>query len=178
MRAQQFQQCDIVGIGAGAWLALAYLLAEPANVRRLGLLNLQLGQTMDMKRLLPWQRTDWDKRKLEQWMLRDSRLSESDRKLVEPMFGELLSGGWHAERSPEFPVNEYRTDLASFRDCLRTFNGEVLLGWGAQATGFDEPLAADFANGRTVVVWQEAANFPMWEQPEMYSSEITEFLRS
>ena len=39
-------------------------------------------------------------------------------------------------------------------------------------------IAAEIAKGRTIVVWHEAANFPMWEQPEQYSNEITEFLRS
>ncbi len=178
MRAQQFEQCDVVGIGDGAWLALDYLFTEPDKVRRLGLLNLPVKRTIDTKRLLPWCKTGWDKRNLDRWMNRESGLSNTNRRLVEPLFGELLAGGWHAERSPEFPAGEYRTALAGYRDCLRKFDGEVLLGWGANAPGYDEVLAAEIAKGRTIVVWHEAANFPMWEQPERYSNEITDFLRS
>ena len=176
--AHQCEQLDIVGLGDGAWLAVDYLLTEPARVRRLGLLNLPLKQRMTTKRFLPWRKTDWNRRKLDQWLLNESGLSESNRQLVKPMFGELLAGGWHAEHSPEFPTGEFRSESSHYRDSLRKFDGEVLLGWGSNAVGYDEKLAAEFAQGREIVLWREAANFPMWEQPEQFTNEMTEFLRS
>lgn len=174
--AQQCEKLDIVGLGAGAWLAVDYLLTEPARVRRLGLLNLPLKHRIETKQLLPWRKPDWDKRKLGKWLEQDSRLSEAHRQFAKPMFGELLAGGWHAERSPEFPTSEFRAEYSNYRDGLRKFDGEVLLGWGVNAAGYDEKLAAEFAQGRQIVLWHDAANFPMWEQPERFTTEMTEFL--
>ncbi len=157
-------------------LQLIICLTEPARVRRLGLLNLPLKLKPSAKRFLPWRKTDWDKRTLGKWLEDKSGLSESNRQLVKPMFGELLAGGWHTERSPEFPCNVFHAELSSYRDGLRKFDGEVFLGWGANAVGYDEKLAAEFAQGREIVLWHEAANFPMWEQPEPYQTEMIEFL--
>lgn len=178
VNAQQCEQLDIVGLGDGAWLAVDYLLMEPVRVRRLGLLNLPVKHSFAPKRLLPWGKSDWDKNKLGQWLDNNSGLSESNRQLVKPMFGELLAGGWHTERSPNFPASEFQIEISRYRDGLREYDGEVFMGWGANAVGYDEKLAAEFARGREIVLWHEAANFPMWEQPERFITEITEFLES
>lgn len=175
--AQQCDKLDIMGLGDGAWLALEFLLAEPERVRRLGLLNLPLKRQTAVKHLLPWRTGDWNKHRHGKWLERESGLSETSRQLFKPMFSELLGGGWHAERSPDFPLSKFQNEVQTYREILRNFDGEVLLGWGAKSSGYDERLAAEFANGRQILLWHESTNFPMWEQPEQYEREITEFLR-
>lgn len=178
LNAQQCEQCDLVGLGDGAWLAMDFLNEHPARVRRLGLLNLPLTQSFTGKFRWPWEKAYWTRVKLRKWMTQYSGLSIATRELVKPMFGELLSGGWNAVRSPEFPVSDFRSELSGYRDSLRGFDGDVMLGWGANAVGYDERLAAEIAQGRSILVWQEAANFPMWEQPEQFQNEMIEFFRT
>src|SRR5262249_13264089 len=105
-------------------------------------------------------------------------LSESVRHSVRPLFGELLAGGWHAERSPEFPLSEFVGRMDEYGNALRKFDGEVMLLWGGQSNSYDERAAAEFARGREMIILKEAANFPMWEQPEKYLEEVAEFFRA
>lgn len=174
--AQQIEQFDLVGIGDGALLALDLMFDRPERVRRLGLLNLPLKFKTIRKMRLLWRKPDWQRNKLRDWLVKESGLSASHRELVRPMFEELLSGGWHPASSPLFPTGEFRAEIVNYRDALQKFPGESLLGWGANSVGFDTELAAGFAQRKEIVIWQEAANFPMWEQPEPYQTEMIEFL--
>jgi len=171
IEAQQCAQCDLMGLGDGAWLATDYLLEHPEKVRRLGLLNLPLTGVSERKFKWPWQTADWTRSRLQEW-LKNSGANTSH---AEPMFQELFAGGRHAERSPEIPSDDFRQELAVYRDSLRRFEGETWLVWGESAAGVDPKLATEFALGRRAEIWQGAGNFPMWEQPERYTSEIRDF---
>ena len=56
------------------------------------------------------------------------------------------------------------------------FRGEALVAWGGKAKGYDREEAARLCADRTPVVWSESGNFPMWEQPQQFDTEISEFL--
>lgn len=178
VQAQQIQMFDLLGIGDGALLALEFLQAEPQRIRRLGLINTPLKASENRRLIWPWQKPGWRAARLQSWIERESGLPEKTRQAIEPQFRELLSGGWHAERSPEFPVQQFRSGIAGYKRCLREFKGETLLAWGANYCSYDEAQAADFAQGREAILWQEAGHFPMWEQHEAYLTEIVEFFRA
>lgn len=169
--AQQCVRCDVAGLGDGAWLALDFVAAYPEKVRRLGLLNLPLVEQSSLKPRWPWQKSAWNRGQLGKWLTSQPRLSEP----LKQQFEELFAGGWHVERSPEFPSAEFHRENKALRDSLRKFDGEVLLGWGKKSRGFDEKLAGELAQGRSVTIWGESGEFPMWEQPEQYTSEMREF---
>ncbi|MBK6911224.1 MAG: alpha/beta hydrolase [bacterium] len=176
IQAHQSERSDIGGIGAGAWLALDYLLGHAAQVRRIALLNLRLTDRAPQR--WPWQKRVWTRERLQKWFDRETGLTEPARTAAQPQFDELLAGGWHARESPEFPVNLFRDRVTNYAKALRSFDGEVLLGWGRRASGYDERAAAQLAQGRAVVVWSEAADFPMWDQPPQFQAEITDFFQS
>jgi len=172
--SQQCERCDIAGLGSGAWLALEYLRSNPARVRRLALVNLPF--RMNTSRRWPWQKNDWNRARLATWYQQQSGLSNASP--AKPLFDELLSGGWHAESSPELTSAEYLVQMQEYAKALRGFEGEVLLSWGKQSAGYDPQHAAEFAQGREIVLWNEAANFPMWEQPREFEAELAGIFQS
>ncbi|MCB1060287.1 MAG: alpha/beta hydrolase [Calditrichaeota bacterium] len=169
--AQQCERCDIAGLGDGAWLAMEFVREHANKVRRLGLLNLPIAPKILPARRWPWQKQDWTGRRLTKWLADTAGLTDA----LESQFDELFAGGWHVERSPEFPSSEYLREIKAYRDRLRNFEGEILLGWGANSAGFDKERAEWFAQGRHIEVWENAGEFPMWEQPEQFASEMREF---
>ncbi|MBK6766693.1 MAG: alpha/beta hydrolase [bacterium] len=176
--AQQLGQFDLVGRGDGALLALELLLHTGPRIRRLGLLNLPLKMKPNQAIRWPWQRAEWQRNKLEDWLVKESGLSRNSREQVGPLFKELFGGGWYAERSPVFPVSEFERGLEVYRGALSRFGGETLLAWGAGASGYDVERSGRFCDNRTPLVWPESANFPMWEQPQLYEFAIKDFLGS
>lgn len=176
LSAQQLAQFDLVGLGDGALLALDILLQDTSRVRRLGLLNLPLKNVAKHRFRWPWQAGGWQGNKLGEWLVKESGLSADLRQHVGPMFGELFSGEGQTGRSPEFPAGEFLRVMDDYREVLSGFRGEALVAWGGKAKGYDPEEAARLCADRTPVVWSESGNFPMWEQPQQFDTEISEFL--
>jgi pimeloyl-ACP methyl ester carboxylesterase len=177
LSAQGIERFDLIAHGSAVWPALELLMADPARVRRLGLISARLWSGQREGGGL-FGAPHWTRARLERW-LRKSDLAPDSLAAWRDEFSGLLGEEPHARSSTLLFEGPFAARFADYQAALAAYTGALLLLWGEHDAGAGaaqaQALTASLERPE-VMRLAGAGSFPMLDAAAETAARLREFL--